>query len=415
MTSGISLSGTPARIGHLWGSINAHAIAHDLHEHYLRPAKEEGISPEALIERSQRFVEIAGDIAPWWLEEAEAIAEVADVDGDLYVSFIAGVYRSLFLHPECTSYTVHGDFTQDHAIFFHKTRDNAQKAQSAYVLNSSVSGVNGFIAVSDASVVACMMMVNDKGLAGSADTGGLDETHPRYRGLMNTFILRFIAEKCACCEEALDTIQGFVAKGHYAGGERTGTHWLFVDREGTLLEVSHNAREVSLEYHTEKVYFSARGDSNAATTLRHAPSPIGFHTFHNVSRDPSMCFGSSIAGMTVEVSREHPDALTCAWISLPSRSLSFPVFMGQTSTPLCLLNGHAHSLGDEMPCSRLAWEQVEEELHSSRRSLGEEAANLLREQKNDQATSLLNEWGQAQAARCVALLDSMKEAGRLPT
>lgn len=409
MSNGIALSGTPARIGRLWGSINAEAIAHDLQEHFLIPAAGEGISREALIEGSQCFLEIAGDVAPWWLEEAEAVAEAAGVDGALYAAFIAGVYRRLFLHPECTSYAVHADHTRDHAPLFHKTRDNTQKSQSAFVLNSSVPGVNRFIAISDAGVVTCMMMVNDKGLAGSADTGGLDETQPRYRGLMNTFILRFIAEKCARCSEALDAIQGFVTRGHYAGGASTGTHWLFVDKEGALLEVNNNASEVSFEYHTEKVYFSARQDSNAATTLRQAPSPIDFHTFHNVSRDPSICFDSSIAGMTVEISRERPEALTCAWISLPSRSLSFPLFMGQASTPLCLLNGHAHSLGDRVPPSCWVWEHEEEELYASGRSLGEEAENLLIEHQDSQATSLLDEWGQAQADRCVALIDSRRE------
>ena len=39
MMTGVELSGTPAQVGHLWGSINADSIAHDLNEHYLAPAE----------------------------------------------------------------------------------------------------------------------------------------------------------------------------------------------------------------------------------------------------------------------------------------------------------------------------------------------------------------------------------------
>jgi len=414
VTTALELSGPPARVGRLWGSTNAQAIAHDLREHYLKPAREEGICDETLVERSQRFIEIAAGIAPWWLEETRAVAAAAGVDGDLYTSFVAGVYRRLYAHPECTSYTVHADYTRDHAVFLHKTRDNAQRAQSAFVLNSSDPEVNRFIAVTDASVVTCMMMVNDKGLAGAADTGGLDETHPRHRGLMNTFILRHIAETCTCCADALDTIQGFVARGHYAGGDRTGTHWLFVDREGTALEVSHNAAKVSFEYHTGKVYFSARADTHAAAKLHQAESPIDFHIFHRASRDPSICFDTSISGMTVEIDREHPSDLTCAWISLPARSLSVPVLMGQASTPLCLLNGQAHALGDGASCAPSVWEQAEEELHTSKQTVRKEAASLLAGPRSNLAAPLLEEWGQAQAARCVGLLESRQIDGGAP-
>ena len=48
--------------------------------------------------------------------------------------------------------------------------------------------------------------------------------------MMNTFLLRHIAERASCCAEALEIIREFVGRGWYAGGAKTGTHWLFVDR-----------------------------------------------------------------------------------------------------------------------------------------------------------------------------------------
>ena len=44
-------------------------------------------------------------------------------------------------------------------------RRNAPKKQCVFIMESTMQGVNKFIAVSDASVATCMMMVNDKGLS----------------------------------------------------------------------------------------------------------------------------------------------------------------------------------------------------------------------------------------------------------
>jgi hypothetical protein len=226
---------------------------------------------------------------------------------------------------------------------------------------------------------------------------------------MNTSILRLIAEKDSSCQEALRTIQEFVDRGWYAGGGKTGTHWLFVDRQGTILEVSHSACDLTFAYHEEKVYFSAREESAAARTLRDAAEPIGFSTFHRVSRDPSVCFDSSISGMTVEIDREYPQYLTCAWISLPAKSLSLPLFMGQKRTPQCLLDGEADTLGRQSTASREVWERAEEEAHAAKEAVKEEAAALFEEQKYEQAQVLLSEWGETHTEKCLAFIGSTTE------
>ena len=260
------------------------------------------------------------------------------------------------------------EFTQDHAIFFHKNRDNLDCEQAGYVLASSVSGVNKFIAVTNASAVNCSMMVNDKGLAGSGDYPAHltrkgdphallpEAAEPRFRGMMNDFLLRHIAERAADCGQALNIIEDFSNKGYYAGGTVNGTHWLFVDRTGTIMEVSSNARHVVSKIHAQKVYFSRQDGSPAATRLRQAAEPIDFHLFHNVSRDPSICLASSISGMTVEIDPQHPDVLTCAWISLPAKSLAFPVFMGGRKTPRCLVNGELYQTGKSLDAEKSQWE-----------------------------------------------------------
>jgi len=365
-TNLVCLHGAPAEVGRQWGTCNRKAIQNDVDRYFLRKATEAGISEEVLVKRSEAFVEISERIAPHWLGEFRETARAAGVCEDLYVSFVANVYRDLFLHDECTSYAVSPEHTAGNALLFHKTRDNADKTQSAFILESSLPGVNKFIGVTDASVLGCSMMVNDKGLACSADTGGLKVETPRFRGLMNMFMKRHVAERASDCAEALEIIEEFVRKGEYAGGHKTGSHWLFVDRKGVILEISHNSTEMHHVYHKEDVYFSVRGDTAAAERLRAADHPVDFSLFHGVSRDPSICFDSSIAGMTVEIDPDQPDLGTCAWITLPAHSGAVPLLMAGRGTPLPLLNGDAYRAAREQRVSREVWERIERSVHQSK-------------------------------------------------
>ncbi len=400
----VTLSGTPEEIGTIWGRINREAIHEDIREHYLKPAGKQGISIATLIERSERFVELAERFAPHWLTEARAVAQAAEVDERLYISFVANVYRGLFLGDECTSYSIAPGAAVNRGIFFHKTRDNVVKKQCAFVLETEIEGVNKFVALSDASVVACMMMVNEKGLAGSADMGGLPVQRPTYRGWMNTALLRHIAERAADCDDALRIVEEFVSKGYYAGGLKTGTHWLFVDAEGRRLEIRNNSDRMEHQFHTQKVYFSARAQSNSAKILDRAEGPIDFTTFHNVSRDPSMCFASSIGGMSVQIDRERPDVLTSAWFSMPARGLSFPLFIGCTETPLPLLDGEVFVRSQAAGPGRDAWQSIEAAMHLSQRMLQEKVSALLAAGKEQEATDALNRWVRLSAGSHLAIL-----------
>ena len=362
----VTLAGKPQEIGALWGEVNGEAIRHDVEAYYLKPARARGIAQEELVRRSGKFVKLAKRLAPHWLPETEAAARSAGVDPDIYLAYVGTVYRGLWAGEDCTSYSISPKFARDNGIFFHKNRDNQPKRQCAFLIDTDAPGVNRFISVSDASVISCMMMVNEKGLAGSADVGGLKVETPRHGGWMNTALLRHIAERADDCDQALATVQEFVGKGWYAGGGRVGTHWLFVDAQGRILEVSNNSTRVEHRWHNDaKVYFSQRR-GRAVQRLRDAPAPVDFATFHNVSRDPATCFPSSVSGMSVHIDRERPDVLTRAWVSMPARSVSFPLLMGGSATPLPLLNGDAdaaaradgHSPGTWEPVEALAFEHL---------------------------------------------------------
>ena len=413
----VRLTGTPTEVGQTWGTVNRQAIRTDM-ERYLARARTENLSEATLIERALTFVEIVKRIAPHWIEESRAIARAAGIDSDLYLSFLANRPRSIGFH-ECTSYAVSRELTQGGATFFHKTRDNTGRDQAAYVLTSSVKGVNKFIAVWNASAINCSMMVNDKGLAGAADypahlTRKNDPSallpkpaEPQYRGMMGGHFLRYVAERASSCEEALDVIEDFVKRGYYAGGDVNGQHWLFVDREGVVLEISSNSRHVVSKIHSQKVYFSRLDGSPAAKRLFEAERPIDFHLFHNVSRDPSILFKSSISGMSVEISADHPDILTCAWVSLPAKSLSFPIFMGGQRTPRCLLNGDLYKVGKTMDAEKSRWETVERRRHVDKQRLARRIAELLKTGRTAEAVALLEPWTETTANSQFAMMKGL--------
>ena len=410
-TPTIHLEGSPAQIGKMWGRINRQPIVHDLEAFFLTPARAARTAEGDLLRQSARFTKIVEEVAPHWLEEAAATATAAGVDQGLYTAFLAGVYRNLFLHPECTSYAVMPAFARDNAIFFHKTRDNVDKAQSAFVMSSKVKRVNKFIATSDASVLACMMMVNDKGLAGSADyPGGLrpNAASPVYRGMTNPFLLRYIAEKAADCTDALNIIHDFVGRGYYAGGDVNETHWLFVDRKGVILEVSNNANHVASKVHAEKVYFSRLQDSPAANRIREAGRPIDFALFHGVSRDPSICLDTSISGMTVEIDAACPKLFTCAWIALPAHALSFPLLMGQQGTPLCLINGAAYGIGKTLSGRQMLWEAIEATVHSGKNLLRDKLMAAEFADAPQRVVDIIDQWTNEQSAMILKVLEALQ-------
>lgn len=421
----LDLCGTPTQIGERWGTANRQAI-HRALEQYLAKAKQEKLSEETLIRRAQPFVEIVNRVAPHWIVEARAIAAAADLDANLYLSFLANWPRGIGFH-ECTSYAVSRQFTRDNAVFFHKNRDNVDCEQAAYVLASSAPGVNKFLAVTNASAVNCSMMVNDKGLAGSADYPARltrkddpnallpEPAEPQFRGVMNDFLLRHLAERAADCSQALNIIRDFSDKGYYAGGTVNGTHWLFVDRAGTVMEVSSNSGHVVHKIHTQKVYFSRLDSSPAATRLCQATEPVDFHLFHSVSRDPSICLRSSISGMTVEIDPQHPEVLSCAWIALPAKSLALPVFMGARRTPVCLVSGELYNTGKSLNSEKSQWEALERRTYAEKQQLAGKIQGLLTTGRTAEAVELLDKWTEDTAQTQLAILKQLAPPAAQPS
>lgn len=341
----VKLIGTSCEIASQWAAVNGRPVKKHVAS-FLADVYRKKIPRARLIRHADKFIAIAGRYGNHWLEEARHLSAACGIKPEIYIAYMASTYRNLLFQGECTSYTVLARIAAGDQILFHKTRDNKKKEQSAFIIHPAGKGINKFIAVSDASVIGAMMMVNDKGLAGSADTlGSFQCGKPLYEGMMNVFILRYIAERAKSCQEAVEIVKEFVRNRYYAGGVIDGTHWLFADRTGTAYEVSNNAMEVVARRIHEDFYISCKR-KGIKRWYGQMPKPLSFEAFHSLSRCGGMCFDSSIVGMTVEIDRKCPEVSTCAWIALPAKSYLLPLVMGGSMTPRGLLDGTVHAQGD---------------------------------------------------------------------
>ena len=360
----VSLSGSASKIGTTYGKLNSSVIASEFRDEFLAPAVNAGISKEMLINRATGYISFATKNAPHWLVETDAIAAAAGIDTDLYRAYVDSQSRNRFLE-ECTTYTVHKKYTENNMVFVHKTRDNAANHQAALLIDNSKENVKKFLGITDVAKIRLSMFVNEDGLFGCGDwpnhlvkdppkgSPTPQKCPPAYRGIMSGTILRWIAETCTTCAEALNKLKYINANRLYAGGDVNGNHLLFVDKNGTILEASINPCDIVHKYHTSKTYFSrlnnSRGGGGGAKADLETSKEISFKTFHSVARLDSrgkksdILTNSSIAGMTVVIDPEYPELLTLAMVAMPVRGLAFPVFIGQTRIPQPLVDGTAYS------------------------------------------------------------------------
>ena len=335
----IALTGSPEEIGRTWGETNAEAIR----EHYLEftsEAQEKGLDDTVLLGRAGRAAEIIEAIAPHWGAELDAIAEAVDLPADLYFAYQVGKSRGLaFLESECTSYAAAGTVTVDGRPLFHKSRDNRARWQAAYVKRQQLVGdeVQTFISLGDVSDVGCMMMINERGLAGSADTGAKDEK-PFARGLMNPWGLRYIAERAADCEQALNLLAQMVEQRFYAGGT-AATNWMFADAAGNVLRVVNFNDHLEPEMIQDGFLLNCERDGLREFMAQYN-GDLAATSFRRASRLASVSRDTTICSLTVDIDSKAPQ-YSCAWVSLgrPEGAPYIPMSLMAERTPLALADG----------------------------------------------------------------------------
>ncbi len=337
----IPASGTPQQLGQAFGGVNSQAISLHLAA-FLETCTANGLDEAAVIAASQSGLRIIRDLAPWWEQELDALAEAAGVSPALYKAFSIGKYRNLFFgEPECTSYAATGSYIAFPAgTCFHKSRDNVSRLQCAFVRRVEDRAHNPYAwcGTSDTSDATTMMFVNEHGLAGSADTGGKDLSF-YGEGLMNTFSLRYIAETCRDCNEALATLECWTEKRYSAGGS-IKTNYMFSDAGGNILRVVQSKDSVEPQMTTEDIVMNCHRKRLESDLLR-AAGHLDAFALSEASRIKSVSMPSTISSLSVDCRPEQPELLTCAWFALgqPTRAPYVPVFVASRNVPRALLDG----------------------------------------------------------------------------
>ncbi len=345
LPSMVPLSGTARQVGERLGTLNGA----DLRAHVagiLGSWRRRGLDESALFARSEYYRRFAEKHAPHWLEESAACAAAAEVPVDHFVAYLAGKYRDLFFAEDCTSFAAAGEVTADGATIFHKSRDNVSRPQMVYHKQIvDADGVGGFFAVGDTSDLGLMMMVNERGLAGSADVGGLPETRAKGRGVANPDILRLVAERAERCEEALEIVQRMIADGWYAGGTTFGTHWLFADRFGTILRIAQNSVEEQHWFHRDALVFLRADETPAAERMRAASGRLSIRDFNEAAKSLDICFGTTISGLTVRIDPRKALAVGTVWAALPGCAPALPLHVAAKAVPKPLVDGTCYQTG----------------------------------------------------------------------
>lgn len=341
----VNLTGTATEIGLLWGEINRSDILAHLQE-FLRIARDDhALTETVLVKRSQPQARIIELLAPHWQEESLAIASAAGVPHDLYQACLVGKYRKLLFSEDCTSYAAVGSASADGRPLFHKNRDNPARPQTFY--RKHTNGLLPYLSVGDTSDTGCMMMVNAAGLAGSADVAQ-PEPDPYYRGLMNPYGLRHIAETATTCEEAVEILRMMTDRGWYAGGT-WATNWTFADATGRAMVVFNAHKKLEVVADTRDGHVQTAEREGLLDFL--ASKPLTLADLNAASRLPGVCVASNCSSLTVVIDPDHPETLTCAWAALgkADETLYAPLYLGAEGTPRDYVDGTLFSYWHRRP------------------------------------------------------------------
>ncbi|NQT17097.1 MAG: hypothetical protein HQ582_30350, partial [Planctomycetes bacterium] len=104
---------------------------------------------------------------------------------------------------------------------------------------------------------------------------------------------------------------------------------------------------------------------------------------------------TGLCSLTAEVPKEHPEFLTCAWVSLGNPSSVYvPLFMGGRGTPVSIVDGTLHLLNRSANRGRMTTEarQFERKAQEKKQKVEHQVANLLKEGRESEARDLLTEF-----------------------
>jgi hypothetical protein len=219
---------------------------------------------------------------------------------------------------------------------------------------------------------------------------------------MTHSLSRYIAENASTCREALEILRMTCKEGYYAGGS-IGTRWTFADASGSIVTALQHARAVSRIDWARERGFVRTGKWPTPNDL-----PLDALDMNEALRkDKGLC------SLTAEVPKEHPEFLSCAWVSLGSPSSVYvPLFMGGRGTPVSIADGTMHLLNRSANRGRMITEaqNFEKKAEEKKERIERQAARLLKEGRKGEAIEMLTEFNTEVALAAEELVETLKEA-----
>jgi len=241
MNETVSLRGAARVVGHRLGTVQADLIRHELDRQW---------TPEKVdVTRTRDLRAILDEIAPWWLEECDGLAEAAGVEVDKILDLGAASYRrpAYFEPGNCTSAIAMGDVTETGYPMLLKIRDEIPNPQYAAIRH--IEGTRKTLFSVNVLNLGIAHALNADGLAIGNNTGSPMTDHNDAPGLNDCMLTRLLAETCCTCREAVERVQELRDKGYVRGASwQKGTILLMVDRLGEAVVVEIARRECTVQW-----------------------------------------------------------------------------------------------------------------------------------------------------------------------
>ncbi len=205
-------------------------------------------------ERLKKFTAIIEEIAPWWLEEASAIARVSGVKLEkLLMRNCLPLKPNKYYPGNCTSFLIMTDRSKKNCPFLLKIRDEKPSHQIAGI--KEIRGTYRYIFGTNVGNLGIAHFLNEKGLAGANNTGSPISSGANDLGLNDCHVLRLVAEKAKDCQETLKIIQEIVEKGYCgSGGFQRGMIFLFADIGGEGLLIENSSQNITYRFVSKGVH-----------------------------------------------------------------------------------------------------------------------------------------------------------------
>jgi isopenicillin-N N-acyltransferase like protein len=433
MNGTISLAGSAHDVGREYGALIGPGLAARL-ERVRVQAGSKGLGDIDVRAKVPAFTELLAQVAPHWLEEIEGVAASTDIEPADLLAFNClpdDFWDASSAGHECTSYLAIGGASATGESLLHKNRDERDWLQNVHV--KQLEGTHRYLAGIDIGNFGIAQFVNEHGLCGANNTGShIPASESIANGLGDCLVMRFIAERARCCEDALHLLEELIDREVCGGaGPNRGTIYLFADRDRGLI-IENTSRHLAYEWIDDglgirsnhfvlpeaRAWMAREPNANTALRYERASELIRPHEgsatselFAHVSRDhtagpDSICndnrehFWMTLSAFTHTVRREHTDSLTVTWIcnGHAHNACYFPMHLGVRENAADLVSGEHNAIsfaayeeqgsGDHLAAQQDAFETA---ARTRVAAVEQEARELLQDGNSEAARVLLTE------------------------